>query len=81
MKNPNDRMGNGTCNIQACSAVPRRRTRNYEVSYMFVYSRKKINYDGRYEELYCDVMSSVGKLPVFWRDLLPLSSSLKKETA
>jgi hypothetical protein len=25
-------------------------------------------------------MSSVGKLPVFWRDLLPLSSSLKKET-
>jgi hypothetical protein len=46
---------------------------------LYIYE-KKIKYVDRNEDLYCGVMSSVGKLPVFWRDLLPLSSSLKKET-
>ena len=45
-----------------------------------LYTYEKIKYGDRNEELYCDVTSSVGKLPVFWRDLLPPSSSLK-ETA
>jgi hypothetical protein len=63
-KNPYDPMGNGTCNIQVCSAVARRRTRNYEISAVCVYM-----YDCRNEEVYCDVMS-VGKLTVFSGDLL-----------
>ena len=46
-----------------------------------LYIYEKIKYDDRNVELYCDVMSSVGKLPVFWRDLLPPSSSVKKERA
>jgi len=48
---------------------------------MCLYICEKIKHDNRNEDLYYDVMSSVGKLPVFWRDRFHPSSSLKTETA
>jgi hypothetical protein len=80
MKYFNDPMGNRTCNVQN----PAQCLGGVQVIMKFLtclYIYDKIKYGDWNEELFCDVMSSVVKLPVFWRDLFPPSWSLKKETA
>jgi hypothetical protein len=80
MKNLNYAIGNRTRDLTACSAVPQRSTCNFEMYDVFViYKGMKCDYrDGEHR---CDVLSSVGKLPMFWRNLLPPSLSLKMEAA